>query len=101
MLMEKTGVVPSFIISHSSCAEQYGDMSSDTQTHTHTIKPPTAGVQLVGHISVNKSSIKCNSFLNAYLYPRSCLPVCDCSVPAVGLSMWRNGSDHVNASLTY
>ena len=46
-----------FIISHSSCAEQYGDMSSDTQTHTHThthrlthtIKPPTAGVHLVGH----------------------------------------------------
>ena len=26
----------SFIISHSSCAEQYGDMSSDTRTHTHT-----------------------------------------------------------------
>ena len=32
-------------------------MSSDTQTHslthshTHTIKPPTAGVQLVGHTS--------------------------------------------------
>ena len=26
----------SFIISHSSCAEQYGDMSPDT--HTHTIK---------------------------------------------------------------
>ena len=25
----------SFIISHSSCAEQYGDMSSDTQTHSH------------------------------------------------------------------
>ena len=24
----------SFIISHSSCAEQYGDMSSDKQTHT-------------------------------------------------------------------
>ena len=44
----------SFIISHSSCAEQYGDMSSDTQTHshTHTIKPPTAGVQLVGHTSI-------------------------------------------------
>ena len=77
----------SFIISHSSCAEQYGDMSADTQTHTqththtrthththtphthartharararthththtHTSKPPTAGVQLVGHTSV-------------------------------------------------
>ena len=26
----------SFIISHSTCAEQYGDMSADTQTHTHT-----------------------------------------------------------------
>ena len=28
-----------FIISHSSCAEQYGDMSADAQTHrltTHT-----------------------------------------------------------------
>ena len=25
-----------FIISHSSCAEQYGDMSSDTQTHSQT-----------------------------------------------------------------
>ena len=44
----------SFIISHSSCAEQYGDMSSDKQAHTHTIKPPTAGVQLVGHASINK-----------------------------------------------
>ena len=45
----------SFIISHSSCAEQYGDMSSNTlkHTHTHTIKPPTAGVQLVGHTSIN------------------------------------------------
>ena len=43
----------SFLISHSSCAEQYGDMSSDTHTHTHTIKPPTAGVQLVGHTSIN------------------------------------------------
>ena len=41
------------IISHSSCTEQYGDMSSDTQTHTHTIKPPTAGVQLVDHTSIN------------------------------------------------
>ena len=46
-----------FIISHSPCAEQYGDMSADTQTHSltpthpHTIKPPTAGVQLVGHTS--------------------------------------------------
>ena len=42
--------IQSFIISHSSCAEQYVNMSSDTQTqshtHTHTIKPPTAGVQL-------------------------------------------------------
>ena len=27
-------------------------MSSDTQTHTHTIKPPTGGVQLVGHTSI-------------------------------------------------
>ena len=26
----------SFIISHSSCADQYGDMSADTQTHSHT-----------------------------------------------------------------
>ena len=45
----------SFIISHSPCAEQYGDMSSDTQTHslTHTIKPPTAGVRQVGHTSIN------------------------------------------------
>ena len=44
----------SFIISHSSCAEQYGDMSADTQmwTHRHTIKPPTAGVELVGHTSI-------------------------------------------------
>ena len=54
----------SFIISHSSCAEQYGDMSSDTQTHSrthrlthghtdsHTIKQPTAVVQLVGHTSI-------------------------------------------------
>ena len=40
----------SFIISHSSCAEQYGDMSLERLTHTHT----TAGVQLhvVGHTSI-------------------------------------------------
>ena len=44
----------SFIISHSSCAEQYGDMSADTQTHSHTNKPPTAGAQLVGHTSIKK-----------------------------------------------
>ena len=25
------------------------------RTHTHTIKPPTAGVQLVGHTSINKT----------------------------------------------
>ena len=42
----------SFIISHSSCAEQYGDMSADTQIHTLTIKPPTAGVQLVVHTCI-------------------------------------------------
>ena len=42
----------SFIISHSSCAEQYGDMSSDTQIHSHTIKPLTAGVRQVGHTSL-------------------------------------------------
>ena len=46
-----------FIITHSSCAEQYGDMSADTHTHTHTHshtnKPPTAGIQLVGHTSIN------------------------------------------------
>ena len=41
----------SFIMSHSSCAEQYGAMSSDTQIHTHTIKPPTDGFQLVVHTS--------------------------------------------------
>ena len=53
----------SFIISHSTCAEQYGDMSADTHTHTythghtdslthaHTVTTPTAGVQLVGHTS--------------------------------------------------
>ena len=48
-----------FIISHSSCAEQYGDMYANTQihphththTHSHTNKPLTAGVQLVGHTS--------------------------------------------------
>ena len=27
-------------------------MSSDTQTHSHTIKPPTAGVRQVGHTSI-------------------------------------------------
>ena len=43
----------SFTISHSSCGEQYGDMSSDGLTHSHTIKPPTAGVQVVGHTSNN------------------------------------------------
>ena len=60
----------SFIISHSSCAEQYGNMSSDTQTHTHThshtIKPPTAGVQLVGHTSINltNATTQCISLNN-------------------------------------
>ena len=43
----------SFINSNSSCAEQYGDMFADTQTHSHTNKPPMAGVQLVGHNSIN------------------------------------------------
>ena len=41
-----------FIISNSSFAEQYGDMSSDTPTHTRTdahTHAHTAGVQLVGH----------------------------------------------------
>ena len=42
----------SFIISHSSCAEKYGDMSSDTQTHSPTIKLPTAGVRQLGHTSI-------------------------------------------------
>ena len=32
-------------------------MSSDTQTHSHTIKPPTAGVQLVGHTRIRSSAI--------------------------------------------
>ena len=49
----------SFIISHTSCAEQFGDMSSETQTHSHTHshtnKPPPAGVQLVGYTSTNIS----------------------------------------------
>ena len=43
----------SFILSHSSCDEQYGDMSSDTHTHLYTIKPPTAGVRQVGHTSIH------------------------------------------------
>ena len=61
ILHMQTKYMQSFIISHSSCAEQYGDMSADTQTHTHTrththtIKPPTAGVQLVGHTSIKYS----------------------------------------------
>ena len=33
----------SFIISHTSCAEQYDDMSSDTQTHSHTHNQTTHG----------------------------------------------------------
>ena len=51
----QTIYMQSFIISHSSCADQYGDMSADTQTHSHTHthshtnKPPKAGVQLVGY----------------------------------------------------
>ena len=54
----QTTYMQSFIISHSSCAEQYGDMSADTQSHTyihthsHTNKPPTVGVRLVGHTSI-------------------------------------------------
>ena len=46
-----------FIICQSSCSEQYGDVSADTQTythtHSHTNKLPTAGVQLVGYTTVN------------------------------------------------
>ena len=38
----------------------YDDMSADTQTHTlihtNTIKPPTAGVQLVSYTSIRLSS---------------------------------------------
>ena len=57
----QTTYMQSFIISHSSCAKQYGDMFTDTQIHslthshspTHTIKPPWAGVQLVGHTSIS------------------------------------------------
>ena len=54
----------SFIISHSSRAEQYGDMSADTRIHsrTHTNKPPRAGVQLVGHTSIKISY--CNDMSN-------------------------------------
>ena len=49
-----------------SCAEQYGVMTADTRTHKHTHththththinKPPTAGVQLVVHTSINFST---------------------------------------------
>ena len=46
-------------ISHSSCADQYGVMTSDTQTHTytHTDKAHRAGVQLVVHTSINMTSM--------------------------------------------
>ena len=60
----------SFIISHSSCAEQYGDMSSDTQNHLHTIKPPTAGVRQLGHTSKtndNANSRPDNTYKNTVL----------------------------------
>ena len=67
----------SFIISHSTCAEQYGDMSADTQIHTHTdthtdslthtqLKHQRAGVQLVGHtsniMSINMGVTKSQAF---------------------------------------
>ena len=43
----------SFIISHSSCAEQYGEwLRTHRLTHSHTIKPPTVGVRQVGHTSI-------------------------------------------------
>ena len=44
----------SFIISHSSCAEQYMAtcLRTNRLTHSHTIKPPTAGVRHVGHTSI-------------------------------------------------
>ena len=44
----------SFLISHSSCADQYGDMSADTHIHTYT-NTPRAGVQLVSNTSINIS----------------------------------------------
>ena len=75
----------SFIISDSSCAEQYGDICLRTDSlarsltlplshsltrslahslnrslaHSLTIKPPTAGVQLVGHTSKIPTLIYC------------------------------------------
>ena len=64
----QTTYMQSFIISHSACAEQYGDMSADTQahtyTHSHTNKLPTAGVQLVCHTSIiNMSTGKYQSYI--------------------------------------
>ena len=52
-----------FIFSHSSHAEQYGDMSSDIQTHSHTPKPPTACVRRVGLTSINSYIYKLSTHL--------------------------------------
>ena len=53
-----TRYMRSFRISHSSCGEQYGDTSSDTQTYSHTIRPPTAGVWQVSHISITLFAVR-------------------------------------------
>ena len=37
-----------------------GHTDSHTHTHSHTNKPPTAGVQLVGHTSIKLSMYLCS-----------------------------------------
>ena len=58
-----------------SSAEQYGVMTSDRQTHTHINKPPSAGVQLVGHTMIISGTVGCRTklstmplFLNAIVH---------------------------------
>ena len=48
----------SFIISHPSCAEQYGNMSSDRLTHTHK-KPLKIGLNLIGSLGHHQNLIPC------------------------------------------
>ena len=41
-----------FIMRRAIWRHVFGHTDSLTHTHTHTIKPPTAGVQQVGHTSI-------------------------------------------------
>ena len=42
-----------FIMRRAIWRHVFGHTLTDSFTHSHTVKPPTAGVQLVGHTSIN------------------------------------------------